>query len=419
MFLRLFFYSILVALIVFGCSFEHKKKEVLNNSTGSNLIPNEYQGLNNIFLGSDSVSIYCSVLLKSNLVYNGDSTDSFFSVGEFVVDDYGRIFIEGHKEIIVFDSTGSFLKKLGREGRGPGEFSNMTSLSPKIRSNKLYTYDDVLGRINIYDIRTLKFSQSFVINRKKINNIEDLAKTHVQGLVGITDSLFLFEFEDIRTDDIEKELFRRYYLLNSDGEVVSKEIFNVQYKNPNNTKAYFFSPQKSFFPLQNGSDRQTKIYFDADNNLYTSWTDNFFIKIFDVQGEYKRSIFYPFENSTLNENDIIETFDYNEKVYQRARKYNFPETWPAIDQFFIDDESRIWVSTIIDDEQNYEWWILKNSGELISKFKWPGERLKRARNFRVQPVVKNGYFYIRESDKETGMKQIVKYKIVFEKKIKC
>ena len=241
-------------------------------------------------------------------------------------------------------------------------------------------------------------------------------ETSIQRLVDVTDNALLFEYEDIRTADIEKEIFRRYYLVDQNGDLFSEEVLIIQYKNPNNTKAYYFGPQNFFFPLPNASDRQTRINFDSNNNIYTSWTEDFFIKIFNPQGKYQRSVFYPYQNSSLNEEEIIDSFKYNEEVYQRARKYKYPETWPAIDRFFVDDEDRIWVATITDDVENYEWWVLKSSGELISKFKWPGKRIERARRFRIKPLVKDGYFYLMETDQNTGDSYLARYKITFKQR---
>lgn len=61
-----------------------------------------------------------------------------------------------------------------------------------------------------------------------------------------------------------------------------------------------------------------------------------------MEGEYLRSIYYPLENVSFDKEEAIETFDYNETVYGRAKAYDFSETWPVIDQFLMDDENRLW-----------------------------------------------------------------------------
>lgn len=71
------------------------------------------------------------------------------------------------------------------------------------------------------------------------------------------------------------------------------------------------------------------------------------------------------------------------------------------------------MSTIINDENNYEWYILSNDGELLARFTWEGERLKRDRKERQIRTVNNNYLYTKETDNETFEGKVVKYKIVF------
>jgi len=82
---------------------------------------------------------------------------------------------------------------------------------------------------------------------------------------------------------------------------------------------------------------------------------------------------------------------------------NLPESWPALNDLLIDDENRLWVSTIVEDFEIFEWWVLEETGELITRFKWP----------RDEPieVVKNGYMYTLETDEDTGLQQVVRYRI--------
>lgn len=70
----------------------------------------------------------------------------------------------------------------------------------------------------------------------------------------------------------------------------------------------------------------------------------------------------------------------------------------------IDDENRLWVSTIPNgDKLMYEWLVLQNTGEWIATFKWPGNR--------SIDKIKDGYLYSRETEQTTGIQTIVKYRI--------
>ncbi len=82
---------------------------------------------------------------------------------------------------------------------------------------------------------------------------------------------------------------------------------------------------------------------------------------------------------------------------------DLPENWPVLTDMKIDGQDRIWIATTVEDMSIYEWWVLEESGELITKFEW----------LRDEPieVIKNGYVYTRQTDEDTGLQQVVRYRI--------
>ncbi|MDR8393844.1 hypothetical protein NC796_22010 [Aliifodinibius sp. S!AR15-10] len=65
-------------------------------------------------------------------------------------------------------------------------------------------------------------------------------------------------------------------------------------------------------------------------------------------------------------------------------------------------DSLKWGFIAVSDMNVYQWWVLKLDGQLIARFHWP-------RSKPIQ-VIKNGYLYTRETEEETGLKQIVRYR---------
>jgi hypothetical protein len=53
-----------------------------------------------------------------------------------------------------------------------------------------------------------------------------------------------------------------------------------------------------------------------------------------------------------------------------------------------------------------EYVVLANTGELLATFTWPAENM-------IQEIW-NGHLYAMETEEETGLREIVKYKILFE-----
>lgn len=133
-------------------------------------------------------------------------------------------------------------------------------------------------------------------------------------------------------------------------------------------------------------------------------TDEVLFKFYGRNGEQIRAFYYPYSNAELQPDDVFMYYeDAGEQVIHAIRSDDHPETWPAFHSLKLDDENRLWVSTIVDDLEIYEWWVLDEGGELMATFTWPRNReLKK---------VKNGYAYTMERDLETDLQEVVKYKI--------
>lgn len=382
-------------------------------------LPEMYSDLENVYAYQLQETLPYKISLTKVQEY-ADSEHFFLPyINHFAVGDSGLLFITNQRKIEVFDSEGVHIKTLGGYGRGPGEFSNMAMLSPKVISNSVYAYDDVLRRVNIFRVDSLSLSHTFIIPRRKVANSSDTSITKLRDIYMVNDSLLLMGLSKL-TRDAKKGGFRRYDLFDLQGNIISENVLS-----------YDEHPAKSFYLLEMGqtppltllnvpTNSYFKIAFDNHQNIYTSKGDDFLIKIFDSDGTYSHAIYYPYKNIPVDRESIIEANSYNTAWEKRIKEYDFPEVWPAIHQFFVDDERRLWVATIIDDNEHFEWWVLDTDGRLISKFTLSGERMRRNTLTLDSsiPVVKDGYFYRTERDDETDYNKIVKYKINLEKHFK-
>lgn len=102
--------------------------------------------------------------LRIGSVLGGDE-QAFGSIGGVVVDGDRRIYIgDGQAlEIRVFDESGEFLFKFGREGRGPGEFENIDALLLN-QIGEILIRDVSLGRVSVFGIDG-EFRRQFLLDR--------------------------------------------------------------------------------------------------------------------------------------------------------------------------------------------------------------------------------------------------------------
>ncbi|MEX0928532.1 MAG: hypothetical protein WDZ53_03935, partial [Balneolales bacterium] len=202
-------------------------------------------------------------------------------------------------------------------------------------------------------------------------------------------------------DDWDKLIIsRHYYYLDEEGNIMSEQLFETK----SSIEVLIPHPHgRVGFPFEFFG--RSLIGLD-DERIYAAWSQDFLIKIYDQNGEYQRAFYYPYERIPLTPENALST-EFFESLQSRGglRSFDFPQAWPALNRMLIDDENRLWISTIIDDDQVYEWWVLDENGELLSKLNLPRDRSIRA--------VKNGYLYTHETD-ELDIASIVRYRIGVE-----
>ncbi len=337
------------------------------------------------------------------------------------VDGMGRVFIADRDlvTIHVYNPDGSYLKSLGRQGRGPGEFlivSSSTQMS--VNSNRLFVTDGDGKYIHRYHEFMLDdLSLLHTVNLKvenKGNFDEEFEKYYPRWVYPRNDGKRLVAYTFIQSHEYhEKERMIRYYLHDIDGNIISgpvikqKDLTYLVYRYTGVGNHAFSFP---FFG-------KSVLAISDHDHLYAVRTDEFKIDVFDPDGKHIRVIQHPYEKVPVTRSELISMY---EKIdMTRLDRYqgddvalnmiraadNLPDSWPALNDLLIDDENRLWVSTIVEDFDIYEWWVLEESGELITKFEW----------LRDEPieVIKNGYVYTRQTDEETGLQQVMRYRVEF------
>lgn len=369
----------------------------------------------------DTTSKYTINLIQNRIF--GSTEDVLIGyIATFIVDNQNRVFIAdgGKVTIRVFDSSGKFVTSIGCEGRGPGEFAKILATTKmKIHSNRLYITDsktNFIQRLQVYNLKDWSFHRTINLIPENQESYKALKANVPVRFYPRADGTFLVAYH--LTPHLRRKPntfllddgYIRYVVQDDHGNILTEPILTqidqTYLAHPVKGRAYYTALQA--FPFF----EKSLFTVSTEGKLFAvNHTSEFKITIYDSKGNKIRSFRYPFDNRPLTREGLIERYDHTMeylgpgniagKMIRKAE--SLPEAWPAIQNMLLDDKNQLWVATIIDEDSVYRWWVIDPSGTVVTKFNWP-------RNKPIK-VVKNEHIYTLETDPETGLEGVVRYRI--------
>lgn len=364
-------------------------------------IPQKLQELENLTVYSAHVKSKKTISLQKDAVYSESGEVLIGRMGEVAVDSLGRVYIAdiGKKVIYSFAPDGQYINQVGKYGRGPGEFSSYIK-NLQIHGNRLYAFDPGPSRLNIFALNNMVIEKTISLGQNR-SNYHELTKTFplIRNLFVTGGGTYIAEFVSHPTKDLQKyqnvDVTSLYYVLDYDGNISDKIL---EFTSEKRTNLLLVRNLKDFFGhVLHG--------FSSQNQIFLAQSEDFLVKKYSPNGDYQSAFYYPLEKISLSKETAVEA-KVHESHISKMHLIDLPEHFPVLNDMIIDDENRLWIATTVEDMGIYEWWVLEESGELITRFYWP-------RNEPIE-LVKNGYMYTRQTDEENGLQQVVRYWVEFQ-----
>ncbi|GAB5408258.1 MAG: hypothetical protein BalsKO_06230 [Balneolaceae bacterium] len=379
-----------------------EKKNVDQTNIASHIsfldkIPDNIRKLENLTILKENFEQTYAFELIPAQEFGMDNELNFSKIYKSFEDEKGNVIIWGKDSnqksgIYVYNDDGTYKSQLGRQGTGPGEYGTILNLD--VRAGKVYVSDFTSMRLNEYSTENYLFERW--IDFEIWNTVNDLEfKNHI---IPRNDGKFLAAYTDRILQNGQIEL--KYILMDSSGERQNDTMLNIPSGFAINVRNY----SKPTVPLWFMGN--TAITLSNRDDLYTVSSREFLVKKYDTYGQYQSAFYYPIEGPSFNLDDYLKTAGSLAPRANQIRKAfdqmeeELPQTSPFIDNMIIDDENRIWIAVIAG--ENYEWWILAESGELLAKLVLPKE----------QSIfdIKKGFLYSKDVNEE-GFEYVVKYRI--------
>ena len=349
----------------------------------------------------------------------GDSDDHLIGVfSAIAVDEQNRVYIADRNQTVihVFDEESDYLTSMGRKGRGPAEFSAITpNTTMQIHGDHLYVTDYANewnffpDRVQVFSLSDLQFSHTVNLLLDRDQRSSNLSGFYPMWVYPRKEGNLLVAYQRMPADYRDGESRIQYVLQTRKGEMIESDL----YSQPDKTQLIYYvrnAPMPyeathafSFFP-------QSLFTVTSDDRFISARTDQFELSVYNASGEQVNQISHPVDPLPASRGELIGMYEnrlpsLGEGVAAAMIREadDLPETWPVLRNLLSDDEGQIWASVVVEDFNLNEWWVLRPDGEVLGRFDWP----------RSKPieVVRNGHVYTRETDEETGLQQVVRYRI--------
>lgn len=329
-------YIFTIGLLVFSCfgCRSHKDSEY-------NLTPGSFTPLS----------------LETVFEFNESEDVAFKAISSVKTDSYGNILVHDFWQpyLFMFDQEGKFLKKIGNEGRGPGEFEQISSFL----ANEEHLF--------IIDSSTLKMEKFEYRNGTYIHIKTIPLESHelTGKILGKTDKgiLILKRFTLIAGSK-ENPTMQLVTSIDEKGEILQDSIVSL--------------PIVEQMTLQAGENKlivdklfgnESLSAFDGLNRIYTLWTDSLSIESYSTDGYRKHAFSHSILAVSITD---IEKDSISSKYgrYRSDLRRKIPDVKPVVNNLLIDDDQRIWVE-LFTEGLGHAWFGFTKEGEPLYKIEIP------------------------------------------------
>lgn len=316
------------------------------------------------------------------------------------VDDQDRLYVADVQQlkIHIFNPDGTWLKSIGREGSGPGEFRQISEIN--IKSDHLYVTDAIQRRMHVFFLGSLTLSHSISLVPQNQYQKEELSNRFPDHYLIRSDGTVLTGFitPPFLTENPQLPDSLLFYIMDHTGQIESDRILAQQ-----GFKYFTGTGEHQNAMLSFDFNPASLRVLSDDDYIYTNLSDELLIKVYNPQGEYLRAFYYPFDKMDLNRSELINRENRGRFYQDIIRRVDLPETHPVVRTMMMDDINRIWISTFSNDDDSVNWWVLNEEGEMLGRFSFPKNKWIRE--------ISNNRVYTIENDFETGEFNIERYRI--------
>jgi hypothetical protein len=302
-----------------------------------------------------------------------DENYMFSRLGSIQVDDDGNIYVLDTKEISVkvYDKNGKHLRTFGKKGQGPGEFQSAW---------RMYMAEG--DKLTFLDIGNKRFSY-YSLNGECLKETS-CGKWNLDEALADSKGAIYGETLSIGLDGVKQKLLKFDPQFNQVSEIADLEV-KMKPPSVNPMPATFF------------------FMVTKEDNLIWAITSKYELNVINSKGEKIKKIVkdYNAVKITDAEKERLIKERYGDSLLQ-VIKLEWPENYPPLYYFALDDRGWIYVSTHEKDVKgNIYFDVFDAEGRYIDRFSHPEAEI-------LSVVKKNKAYFLVEESKE-GIPLVKRY----------
>jgi hypothetical protein len=310
--------------------------------------------------------------------------DALSQIGGLVVGPNGRIYISQPRarQIKVFDSAGRFVRTIGRDGEGPGEFRWPNQIG--WHADSLAVFDATLRRVSLFDSTGTLLRDQTIITPPLGLHLGSSGPTAIldNGTLLVP---ALYILEDVAAGLVSS---RPFVLVSGSGEIIDtvavlpvRAVFVIKRGNSSYQGEQPFTRRPLVrmgplgrhlhiieFPVESDGKavvRVTKLTSSADTVYSRSYS---FPKI-PIPGSIRDSVYDAVANALSRGDSPLFTRAAGER--EARDKVEIPAYYPPADAAFADEDGRLWLRVGVPVEAMSLWEILGPTGERMGQVRVP------------------------------------------------
>jgi len=319
----------------------------------------------------------------------------------------------GNTRIAIFGPDGKYIRSIGREGEGPGEFRNLRLLW--IRGNNLAIWDSRNRRTSLFNTGGA-FLKSFSHSRggSSISELHPIPNGRMVLVSRERDPVVMGEEDEVT--------WYSATIVSSEGDTLTR----VESQRYNSGKIIFLADYNIAFSAQIYFGPRSQILFHPENGILNYLTTEPILKWYGINGELNRLIRLEIRPEPVTKEDRLGLTRMLDEQAETVEEGSFldEEGWRALAKeqkkyLKVADNKSFWRSVTVDDlgyywlryhpdynapaeeRSNAPYRVLSPEGEYLGDTVWP----------ETNGRVSRGHFLTFHEDVETGLRAPVVYRI--------